>query len=128
MGGRFGSGMMGGYGYGPGQMMGYAQPYTGTLPYGYGMMGGGMMGGHMMGGMMFNRGPLFNPDPLSLTEATEAVEAYLATLNESGLPGNGAEHDVEHQIRYDVWLWGLRHDGGDDGWFYTPLWGGGAIC
>jgi hypothetical protein len=97
MGGRFGSGMMGGYG--SGQMMGYAQPYTGTLPYGYGMMGGemmggygygGMMGGHMMGGygyggMMFNRGPLFNPDPLSLTEATDAVEAYLATLNDSNL-------------------------------------------
>lgn len=97
MGGRSGSGMMGGYG--PGQMMGYAQPYTGTQPYGYGMMGGGMMGGHMMdgygygdmmgghmmGGMMFNRGPLFNPDPLSLTEATEAVEAYLVTLNDSNL-------------------------------------------
>jgi hypothetical protein len=98
--GGFGSGMMGGYGYGPGYMMGSAQPYTGTLPYGPGMMGGqmmggygrggmmggGMMGGGMMGGgMMFNRSALVAPEPLTLAEATQAVEAYLATLNDDNL-------------------------------------------
>lgn len=75
-------GMMGGYGYngqtpsgyGPGWMMGFTQGYTGTTPYGYGP--GGMMGGI---------GPFANAQPLTLAEATEAVETYLSTLNDGNL-------------------------------------------
>lgn len=82
-----GRGMMGGFGYngatpggsGPGWMMGYTQNYTdaaGTMPcsFGYGMMNGGMMGQGMMGG----NSPLFNPNPLTLAEATNAINTYLA--------------------------------------------------
>ena len=90
-------------GYGPG-MMGYNRSYTGPMPFAPGMMGGcefggirggmmngGMMGGGMMhggmmgGGMMGNLSPLFTPDPLTLAEATEAVNTYLTGLNDSNL-------------------------------------------
>jgi len=98
------------YGFGPGTMMnGYApdqpgygymvsggmmqtsQNYSGTLPYGPGMMDGemmGMMGGSMMnGGMMSGgyRSPLYGVEPLSLDQATQAVEEYLAGLSNSDL-------------------------------------------
>ncbi len=83
--------MMGGYGSYGGNMMGYTQGYSNTLPaggYGYGsnMMGGGMMGMGMMGGYgsMFNGG-LFASDPLTLTDATDAVKTYLDTLGDSNL-------------------------------------------
>jgi hypothetical protein len=88
----YGSGMMGGNGYGPG-MMGYSQNFTGTTAYGCpgfgeGMMGGqgyGMMGG-MGGGMMWNsNSPFFAIEPLTLAEATAAVESYLTNLNDSNL-------------------------------------------
>ena len=87
-------------GFGPGWMMGYGPTYTGTLPFGsgvpgscqfgfggmMGMMPGGMMGGGMMGGSMMSwSSPLFRPDPLTLTEATEAVDDYLTGLNDTGL-------------------------------------------
>ncbi len=84
-----GYGMMGqvapGYGMGPG-MMGQAGP-------GYGMMGSGMMGqtgpGYgMMGSGMFSGSaysPLFGVGPLSVNEAEQAVEEYLAAFNEDDL-------------------------------------------
>ncbi len=107
MGGR----MMGGWGfdgqsgYGPGMMMGYTQGYTGTTPYGYGLgwMHGGMMGGwgynnqadgaYGCGGGMGTRGggmwgsnsPFFTTEPLSVAQATEAVETFLGNLNDSNL-------------------------------------------
>ncbi|MFC1974790.1 hypothetical protein ACFLXQ_00145 [Chloroflexota bacterium] len=95
-------GMMGGFGYnnnpqsggyGPGGMMGYAPGHMGTMPCGYGhheMMGGsgyGPMGGGMMGhGMMWNNNsPFFATKPLTTAEVTEAVNAYLASLNDTNL-------------------------------------------
>ncbi len=106
----YGSGygnMMGGSGgYGYGNMPGYGSTFTGTMPYGYGdmmgnggyggMMGGGMgmMGGSMMGGFggfgnMMSGGffwsGLFKPDPITLSDATSAVETYIAGLNDSNL-------------------------------------------
>lgn len=98
MGGGYGpGGMMGGNSYSPG-MMGYTQNYSGTNAYGcpgfgpgnsgYGMMGnGGMMGG----GMMWNsNSPFLSVEPLTVVEASEAVESYLASLNDSNL----ALHEV----------------------------------
>lgn len=70
-----------GYGMGPG-MMGYAQTYSGTLPYGPGMMGGGMMGGGMMGGYS---GSLYGVEPISLEQAQAAVKDYLAGLGNPDL-------------------------------------------
>ena len=75
------------YGMGPG-MMGYTQSYSGTLPYGSGMMGSGMMGGGMMGnGMMggFGSSSLVGIEPLSLDQARKAVEDYMAGLGNSDL-------------------------------------------
>lgn len=112
-GGRGRGGMMGGSGFGPGHMMGYtqgftetrpfrgfgpgwmmsgAQGFTGTVPFGFGpgMMMGGMMNGVMNGmmtGMMVNSNSPFyqTAEPLSLAEATEILNAYLADLNDSNL-------------------------------------------
>jgi hypothetical protein len=95
--GMMGGGMMGGYG--PGGMMGYTQNYTGTNAYGcpgfgggpgdsqgYGMMGMMGRGGMMGGGMMWNNNsPFFAVKPLTIAEATEAVNTYLANLNDSNL-------------------------------------------
>lgn len=83
-----GGGMMGGYG--PGGMMGYTQNYTGTNAYGCPGWGGGpgygMMGGMMGGGMMWNsNSPFFATEPLTIAAATEAVETYLAGLNDPNL-------------------------------------------
>lgn len=84
-GGMMGGGMMGG----PGWMMGNTQGYTGTSPYGPGGMMGGMMNGMMngmMGGMMVNsNSPFFTVKPLTLAEATDILNAYLANLNDSNL-------------------------------------------
>ena len=115
MGGRgmMGGGMMGGgygyngdtpSGYGPGWMMQNTQAFSGTNPYGgYGpgwMMGqffgndgegffgpGGMMGGMMGSGMMVNpNSPFYTaPEPLTLPQATDTLNAYLADLNDSNL-------------------------------------------
>lgn len=81
-------GMMGGYGYnnnngyGPGWMMDNAQEYTG-MPCGYGY---GMMGGYGRWGMMWNNNsPFFTTEPLTIAQATEAVNAYLADLNDPNL-------------------------------------------
>ena len=72
-------------GYGPGWMMGYQQGE---------MMGPGMMNGMMGqmmpgmrgGGMMLNsNSPFFTVKPLTLAEATETLNAYLAGLNDSNL-------------------------------------------
>jgi hypothetical protein len=92
MGGRGPGGMMGGGMMGQG-MMGYTQGYTNTMPFGFGpggMMGGygpgGMMGGMMGQGMMWNsNSPFFTTKPLTLVEATEAVNTYLANLNDANL-------------------------------------------
>lgn len=105
-GGSPGQGMMGGRGgmmngsgfngtapngYGPGWMQGMTQGFNGTMPCGSGaMMGGyghgGMMGQGMMGqGMMGSASPLFETAPLSVAEATEAVNSYLADLNDPNL-------------------------------------------
>lgn len=90
---------------GPGWMMGNTQVYNGTAPYGHGgMMGGGMMHGGMMGntqaytrtppfgpgwmmgGMMVNsNSPFFSAKSLTLAEATETLDAYLANLNDPNL-------------------------------------------
>jgi hypothetical protein len=73
------------YGMGPGMMgsgmMGYAQTYTGTLPYGPDMMGG-MMGSGMMGGYS---GSLYGVEPILLEQAQAAVEDYVAGLGNSDL-------------------------------------------
>lgn len=85
-------------GYGPyGTMMGqsgmmgnYAgQPYTSTAPYDSGMMGQGMMGGMMngmMGGMMGSgSSELYGITPLSVEDARNAAQQYLAGLNQPDL-------------------------------------------
>ncbi len=71
-------------GYAPNQnglpygMMGYGQNYTGTVPYGPGMMGGyGMMGG------TGNR--LSGVKPLTIDQAKQAVNTYLARFNNPDL-------------------------------------------
>jgi hypothetical protein len=110
-GGMRGGGMMGGFGpggmmgytqgfsettpfggYGPGWMMQGGQGFTGTVPFGYGpgSMMGGMMDGFvngMMSGMMVNsNSPFYQAAaPLSLAEATDILNAYLADLNNSNL-------------------------------------------
>jgi hypothetical protein len=74
-----------------GNMMGYGQTYSGTVPYGmmgnYGMMNGNMMGNGMMsGGMMggaTNR--LSGVRPLTVDQARQAVNKYLAGLNNPDL-------------------------------------------
>jgi hypothetical protein len=84
--------MMGGYsnnqyGVGPaGGMMGY----SGTLPYGTGMMrngasiiNGGMMGGGTM--MGFGSSALLGVKPLSVDQATTAVNGYLSKLGNQDL-------------------------------------------
>jgi len=100
-----------------GDMMGnapYGQAYTGTVPFGYGMMNmmgmmaimggwagpGGMMGylaygqaytgtvpfGNGTMGMMGNWGAQpSNAQPISLDQATQAVKQYLAAANNPGL-------------------------------------------
>jgi len=87
-GGMMGGGMMNGSGFnggffGPGWMRGNPQADGENTPYGPGwMMGGGMMGG----GMMFNsNSPFYNVEPLTLAEAEETLNAYLASLNHSNL-------------------------------------------
>jgi len=90
----YGPGMMNS---GYGGMMGYAQNYSGTVPYGMmnggygGMMSGNMMG--MMGSGMMNNGmmggsgssQLSGLKPLSIDQAKAAVEKYLTGLNNPDL-------------------------------------------
>ena len=107
-GGMMGGGMMGGYspGFGPG-MMGNPQGFTGPRPFGFGpgwmrqgnlqgdaqtpsfgpgWMMGGMMNGMMGGGMLVNsNSPFFNVKPLTLAEAAETLNTYVAALNDSNL-------------------------------------------
>jgi len=86
-------GMMGGYGYNnnngydPGWMMGNPQGYAGMpCGYGYGMMGGYGRGGMMGQGMMWSdNSPFFAVEPLTIAQATEAVNGYLATFNDPNL-------------------------------------------
>lgn len=103
------------FGSGPGWMRGTPQGVPGTAPSGFGpgwmhrnwqqdgqsapFWPGGMMGGlmyehmddfgpgMMSGGMMINsNSPFFTPaEPLTLTEATDILKAYLADLNDSNL-------------------------------------------
>lgn len=65
-------------------MMGYGQPYTGTVPYGAGMMNGGMMGGN---GMMSSLGSsqLYGVKPVSLDQAKKAVSDYVTRFNNPDL-------------------------------------------
>ena len=90
LGGRYGSGMMGGYGpgttggYGSGMMGGYGPGSTGG--YGPGMMGGygsGMMGGYgsgMMGGA--GRGGLSGSGTrLTIDQARTLAETYASSVN-----------------------------------------------
>ncbi len=80
-------GMMGGNGMMNGfGMMGYSQPYSGTVPYGM-MSGNGMMGGGMMGSGMMGSGSskLYGLKPLSIDQAKTAVERYLTGLNNPDL-------------------------------------------
>jgi hypothetical protein len=100
-------------GFGPGGMMGNTQAFTGTMPYGFapgwmmggyqndgttpygpgwmmgGMMNGmtgQMMNGMMGGGMMINsHSPFYTVEPLTLAEATETLNAYVTSLNDSNL-------------------------------------------
>jgi len=79
--GGYGSGMMGegyGGGYGGGMMDGSYDRRGSGFQYGMGMMGGGMMSGFsgMTGG--YGRS---QAEPLSLAEAQDAVENYLAELD-----------------------------------------------
>jgi hypothetical protein len=88
-GGMMGGGMMGG----PGWMMGQTQGFTRTTLFGPGGMMGGMMSqmmsgmaNGMMGGIMTNsNSPFFIAEPLTLTETTEILNAYLADLNDNNL-------------------------------------------
>jgi hypothetical protein len=93
MGGQ-GRGMMGpagqNGGYGPGWMM----DNTGTCPFGGpGMMNGFGPGGMMNGfggmrgrGMMWSdNNPFFAPEPLTVAEVTEAINTYLAELDNDNL-------------------------------------------
>ena len=52
---------------------------------GPGMMGGGMMGGSMMAGGMMGGTSLYGLEPLTLTEAEEALNDYLAFLGNDDL-------------------------------------------
>ncbi len=73
-------GMMGGYGPGWGFQGGEDSGYYG---YGCGGTGGGMVG---RGGMMWNNNsPFFQTEPLSLSEASEAINTFLTNLNDSNL-------------------------------------------
>jgi hypothetical protein len=81
-------------GYGPGWMMQNTQGFSGTNQFGYGpgwMMGGygpgGMMGGMMGGGLMVNpNSPFYTaPEPLTLAQATDTLNAYVTSLNDSNL-------------------------------------------
>jgi hypothetical protein len=86
-------------GYGPGWMRGTTQGFNGNMPYGSGAMmgvgpggtlGQGMMGGYGSGGtlgqgMMGSASPLFETEPLTVAEATAAVNGYLAELNDPNL-------------------------------------------
>jgi len=109
-GGMMGGGMMGGpsynggtpSGFGPGWMMQDTQGFSGTNQFGFDpgwMMGnffnndgsfgfgpGGMMG-MMGGGMMFNPNSPFYaaPEPLTLAEAIDTLNAYVTGLNDSNL-------------------------------------------
>jgi hypothetical protein len=69
-------------------MMGYTQGVTGTVPSGPGGMMGMMNGSgpEMMDGMMINsNSPFFTAKPLTVAEATEAVNTFLTNLNNSNL-------------------------------------------
>jgi hypothetical protein len=90
--------MSGSWGYGSNMMNGYTATGVQTGPTGYaavgpmgaGMMGGGMMGGNMMGGafgMMSGAGnaALYGIQPLSISAAQNAVEAYLGGLRNNDL-------------------------------------------
>lgn len=100
-GGMMGGGMMGGFGpgwmrgnpgsstettpFGPGWMRGNFQN-NGGAPFGPGWMMGGGMHGMMGGNMMLNsNNPFLATEPLTLAEATETLNTYLATLNDSNL-------------------------------------------
>jgi hypothetical protein len=95
-------GMMGGYGrggmmngsgfngtppdgYGPGWMRGTSQGFDGNMPCGSGSMMGFGPGGTLAQGMMGSASPLFETEPLTVAEATEAVNSYLAELNDPNL-------------------------------------------
>lgn len=99
-GGMMGGGMMGG----SGGMMGNTQAVTKTTPSGPGGMmdgSGGMMGGPggMMGGMMSqmmngmmgsgmmvnSNSPFFTAEPLTLAEATDTLNTYVTSLNDTNL-------------------------------------------
>jgi hypothetical protein len=93
-GGMYFGRMAGPWSYGPNMMYGYASSAaTGNSAYGAmgaGMMAGGMMGGNMMGsayGMMSGAGnvALSGVQPLPISAAQNAVEAYLAGLHNSDL-------------------------------------------
>lgn len=93
-GGMYFGRMAGPWSYGSNMMNGYASSTaTGNSTYGpmgAGMMGGGMMGRNMMGGaygMMSGagNGALYGIQPLSVSAAQTAVEAYLAGLRNSDL-------------------------------------------
>ncbi len=77
-------------GYGPGSMMGngYA-PYQSNDQQFYGpggmMGGGGMMGSGGYGGMMGGYGALNGVTPLSVDDARQAVESYLASFGNDDL-------------------------------------------
>lgn len=86
-------GMMGGRGfngtspggYGPGWMRGTSQGFNGNMPCGSGTMMGVGPGGTLGQGMMGSASPLFETEPLTVAEATAAVNGYLAELNDPNL-------------------------------------------
>jgi hypothetical protein len=80
-------GMMGSGAYGPGMMGG---GMMGSGAYGPGMMGGGMMGSGaygpgMMGGGMMGSSALFGVEPLTLEQARQALNDYLAARGDENL-------------------------------------------
>jgi hypothetical protein len=87
----------GSFSFGPGWMLQNTQGFTGTVPFGPGWMMGdlfdnnGSFGfgprGMMGGGMMINpNNPFYSaPEPLTLQEVTDTLDAYLVDLDDSNL-------------------------------------------
>jgi hypothetical protein len=89
----------GSFGFGPGWMLQNTRGFSGTVPFGHGWMMGGFFndndngsfgfnpGGMMGGGMMINpNNPFYTaPEPLTLREVTDTLDAYLLDLDDSNL-------------------------------------------
>jgi hypothetical protein len=105
-GGMYFGRMSGSWGYGPNMMNSFASTGA-TGNSAYGAMGGNMMGGNMMGGaygMMSGAGnaALYGIQPLSISAAQSAVQAYLTGLRNNDLTvGEVIIFDNQAYVRVD---------------------------